>query len=308
MATNTAIERDTCKTEPRDRESCALVSVPDSHCPTIGAQNSTSITVFSHTALTVANSLAADVHKAPNLSPDTPATPNIPPPRTPSPNGSRVLHTDPLSSSRQQSCPRTTSPANTAEDELPVPNQPFSPNDASPAGKKSYYQPRNYASVQQPEVKEKRRNVRLSMNDKTIIVEYDEFMEWFVPAPPGEEEPTNTMEAVDLQGVATTPELKMYQPLVDALNQDWLLPNDKAISNPNTPDPDADTDDKIDAGLYQRSDVPMVGKKTRWAYMELSIECKTEDIQHDPFDESSPSGDASAMRQDILGQIMCYSG
>ncbi|KAH9889421.1 hypothetical protein C8Q73DRAFT_793618 [Cubamyces lactineus] len=103
----------------------------------------------------------------------------------------------------------------------------------------------------------------------------------------------------------------MYKPLVAALNQDWLLPNDRAISNPNTPDPDADTDDKIDAGLYRRSDVPMVGKKTRWAYMELSIECKTEDVQHDPFDESNPSGDhedASAVRKDILGQIMCYSG
>ncbi|KAH9889424.1 hypothetical protein C8Q73DRAFT_793621 [Cubamyces lactineus] len=239
------------------------------------------------------------------------AVPRTPPPRTPSPNGLRELHADPPANSSQPNDSQATPGANNAQDTLPVPNEPFSPNDASPAGKKSYYQSRNYASVQQPDVKEKRRKLRLSMSGKTIIVEYDEFMKWFVPAPPGEDEPTDVMEAVDLQGVATTPEHKMYKPLVDALNQEWLLPNDRAISNPNTPDPDADTDDKIDAGLYRRSDVPMVGKKTRWAYMELSIECKTEDVQHDPFDESNPSGDhedASATRQDILGQIMCYSG
>ena len=45
--------------------------------------------------------------------------------------------------------------------------------------------------------------------------------------------------------------------------------------------------------------------------MELSIECKTDGVQHDPFDESNSSGnheDTSAIRKDILGQIMCYAG
>ncbi|KAI0333028.1 hypothetical protein GY45DRAFT_1368783 [Cubamyces sp. BRFM 1775] len=235
----------------------------------------------------------------------TSTVPRIPLPRTPSPTDFRELHVDPQDDSQ------TTSEQETAQDTLSVPNQPLSLNDASPAGKKSYYQSRNYASVQQPDVTEKRRKLRLSMRGKTIIVEYAEFMDWFVPAPPGEREPTDTMMSVDLRGVATTPERKMYKPLVDALNQDWLLPNDRAISNPDTPDRDADTDDKIDAELYRRSDVAMVGKKTRWAYMELSIECKTEDVQHDPFDELHPTGNhenASSTRQVILGQIMCYSG
>ncbi|KAI0333045.1 hypothetical protein GY45DRAFT_1368798 [Cubamyces sp. BRFM 1775] len=253
---------------------------------------------------------------APVSSEETSAVPRTPLsrtalPRTPSPTDFRELHVDPLAPGNQQDHSQTTSEQETVQDTLSVPNQPLSLNDASPVGKKSYYQSRNYASVQQPDVKEKRRKLRLSMRGKTIIVEYDEFMSWFVPAPPGEEEPTEMMKSVDLRGVATTPERKMYKPLVDALNQDWLLPNDRAISNPDTPDPDADTDEKIDAGLYRRSDVAMVGKKTRWAYMELSIECKTGDVRHDPFDESNPSGDhedASAIRQDILGQIMCYSG
>ncbi|KAI0333041.1 hypothetical protein GY45DRAFT_1320339 [Cubamyces sp. BRFM 1775] len=213
---------------------------------------------------------------------ETSAVPRTPLPRTPSPTGFRELHVDPQDDSQ------TTSEQETAQDTLSVPNQPLPLNDASPAGKKSYYQSRNYASVQQPDVTEKRRKLRLSMSGKSIIVEYDEFMGWFVPAPPGEEEPTDKMKSVDLRGVATTPERKMYKPLVYA-----------------------DTDEKIDAGLYRRSDVAMVGKKTRWAYMELSIECKTEDVQHDPFDESNASGDhedTSADRKDILGQIMCYSG
>ncbi|KAI0663917.1 hypothetical protein C8Q70DRAFT_905386, partial [Cubamyces menziesii] len=96
----------------------------------------------------------------------------------------------------------------------------------------------------------------------------------------------------------------------NALNHDWLLPQDVAISNANTPDPDEKSKQKVDAGLYRRDDADKVEKHTKWAYMELSIECKTQAVQHDPFDESSASGnheDASDVRQKFLGQIMSYS-
>ncbi|KAI0653534.1 hypothetical protein C8Q70DRAFT_1059246 [Cubamyces menziesii] len=145
------------------------------------------------------------------------------------------------------------------------------------------------------------------MSGKAIIVEYDEFMEWFVSAPPREVVPTDLIKTLNLQGIAMTPESRMFTQLVDALNQDWLLPNDRAISNANLSNLDLNTDDKINAGLYRRSDVPMIRMKTRWVYMELSLEFKTEGVRYDPFDESRPSGNASAMRQGILRQIMCYS-
>ena len=97
---------------------------------------------------------------------------------------------------------------------------------------------------------------------------------------------------------------------MNALNHDWLLPQDVVISNANTPGPDEKSKQKVDAGLYRRDDADKVKKHTKWAYMELSIECKTEAVQHDPLDESSASGnheDASDVRQKFLGQIMSYS-
>ena len=54
------------------------------------------------------------------------------------------------------------------------------------------------------------------MSGKAIIVEYDEFMEWFVPAPPREVEPIDLMKTVNLQGIATTPESRMSTQLVRA--------------------------------------------------------------------------------------------
>ncbi|KAI0333047.1 hypothetical protein GY45DRAFT_376152 [Cubamyces sp. BRFM 1775] len=148
------------------------------------------------------------------------------------------------------------------------------------------------------------------MTGKSIIVEYDEFMNWFVPAPSGVKEPTARLKALNFTKVATKPESNMYRPLMAALNKDWLLPKDNAISNAYAADPNEKSKQVVDAGIYRRSDAPSVGKKTGWGYMELSIECKTEDVQQDPFDEKNPSGShqpRSDIRKEVLGQIMCYS-
>ncbi|KAI0653536.1 hypothetical protein C8Q70DRAFT_937634 [Cubamyces menziesii] len=248
---------------------------------------------------------------APPASPEEPAAvPHIPPPRTPSPNGSRELRVDPPAPSVQERDSSAAPAFGTAQGSLSAPKPPFSPNDASPAGKRTYFQSGKYASVQNPLVEEKRQNVRNSMSGKSIIVEYNEFMDWFVPAPSGMEEPTAQLKALDFKKVATKPESDMYQPLVDALNHDWLLPGDKAISNAYTPDPNEKSKLATDAGIYRRDDVVEVGKHTKWAYMELSIECKVEDVQQDPFEESGSWDDNepdSDRRKDVLGQIMCYS-
>ena len=95
-----------------------------------------------------------------------------------------------------------------------------------------------------------------------------------------------------------------------ALDHDWLMPEDKVISNASTADPNSKNKQVVDVGIYRRSDAPGVGKKTRWGYMELPIECKTEEVQQDPFDQKNPSGNyepQSDVRKAILGQIMCYS-
>ena len=52
------------------------------------------------------------------------------------------------------------------------------------------------------------------MSGKAIIVEYDEFMEWFVSAPPREVVPTDLIKTLNLQGIAMTPESRMFTQLV----------------------------------------------------------------------------------------------
>ncbi|KAH9889416.1 hypothetical protein C8Q73DRAFT_793613 [Cubamyces lactineus] len=236
--------------------------------------------------------------------------PFAPPPRLPSPDRIREPHVDPPSSSTRENESRATSASTTTSGALPAPTQPFSPNDASPIGKRSYYHSQSFASVQKPLARERQRIARLSMTGKAIIVQYDEFMKWFVPAPFGVEEPTAQLKALDFSAVATKPESNMYPSLVAALNHDWLLPEDKAISNASTADPNSKNKQVVDAGIYRRSDAPGVGKKTRWGYMELPIECKTEEVKQDPFDQKNSSGNyepQSDIRKAILGQIMCYS-
>ncbi|KAI8968615.1 hypothetical protein BD414DRAFT_582105 [Trametes punicea] len=101
----------------------------------------------------------------------------------------------------------------------------------------------------------------------------------------------------------------MYDPLTQAFNQDWLIPNDVAVATPSKPDPSVKSKQKIDGGLYRRQDAPEPMSETRWSAIELSIECKTLDIQQDPLDETkldTPEAD-SKLRQDVLGQIMCYA-
>ena len=54
------------------------------------------------------------------------------------------------------------------------------------------------------------------MSGKSVIVEYDDFMKWFVPEPLDEEEPTCQLEALDFSQVATKPKANMYKYLVNS--------------------------------------------------------------------------------------------
>ncbi|KAI0663928.1 hypothetical protein C8Q70DRAFT_1049473 [Cubamyces menziesii] len=131
------------------------------------------------------------------------------------------------------------------------------------------------------------------MSGKVIVVEYDEFMDLFVPAPPDEYEPTTKLQSLNFASVATKPESQVYQKLVDVLNQGWLLPNDMAVLSPTVSEKGAETT----AGLYPRSDAEKAGKKTRWAYMELPIGCKREPVEDYLYEERSDDTCNDGLRQ-----------
>lgn len=60
------------------------------------------------------------------------------------------------------------------------------------------------------------RNVlRLEMDGKVVIIDYDNFMERFVPPPPGQPKPRKTRySAIRLQDLPLKPESAMYPDLV----------------------------------------------------------------------------------------------
>ncbi|OSD00249.1 hypothetical protein PYCCODRAFT_1469576 [Trametes coccinea BRFM310] len=229
------------------------------------------------------------------------------PPRTPSPNDARGLTSNHPSESTPSQAGLDASGLNNANNRtLGVPAQLFLPNDASPVGKKSYHDSGQFASIQTPNVIKRRRDVRLSMTGKIILLSFDEFMDRFVPAPEGETEPTERFATADFSAIPNKQESRMYDPMKAAFNQDWLLPHDVAVSTPNKGDGNVASNQKIDGGLYPRAEAPQ--DSTRWSSIELSIECKTEPTQQDPFDDGSAWPEPSSiMRKDVLGQIMCYA-
>ncbi|CDO78019.1 hypothetical protein BN946_scf184907.g9 [Trametes cinnabarina] len=235
----------------------------------------------------------------------TPSTPpgyRTPPPRTPSPRAdtSHVL--------AQQSAGSTGSSDAGGDQSLPVHKPPTTYYDASPVGRKSLHDSLAgaFASERTPNVDKKRRDIRLSMTGKTILISLEEFMNRFIPAPPGETEPVEAFKAVDFTGIPQDIESNMYGPLVAAFNREWLLPHDIPASTPHKGDGTVASNQKIDGGLYPRGNAPQ--DSTSWSSIELSIECKTDTTKQDPFDDRKNNPEASAItRKDVRGQIMCYA-
>ncbi|CDO77506.1 hypothetical protein BN946_scf184912.g5 [Trametes cinnabarina] len=215
----------------------------------------------------------------------TPGTPpgyRTPPPRTPSPRAdvSRGVAHQPEGNSSEAG----------DDQSLPVPNPP----------------PHTTTRRLTPNVDKKRRDIRLSMTGKTILISLEEFMNRFIPAPPGETEPVEAFKAVDFTGIPQDIESDMYGPLVAAFNQEWLLPHDIPVSAPHKGDGTVASNQKIDGGLYLRGNAPQ--DSTSWSSIELSIECKIDATKQDPFDDKTKNPEASAItRKDVRGQIMCYA-
>ncbi|CDO77507.1 hypothetical protein BN946_scf184912.g6 [Trametes cinnabarina] len=244
------------------------------------------------------NSSSAGLDRSPN--PGTPPGYRTPPPRTPSPRAdvSRGVAHQPEGNSSEAG----------DDQSLPVPKPPTTHYDASPVGRKSLHDSLAgaFASERTPNVDKKRRDIRLSMTGKTILISLEEFMNRFIPAPPGETEPVEAFKAVDFTGIPQDIESDMYGPLVAAFNQEWLLPHDIPVSAPHKGDGTVASNQKIDGGLYLRGNAPQ--DSTSWSSIELSIECKIDATKQDPFDDKTKNPEASAItRKDVRGQIMCYA-
>ncbi|KAI0368999.1 hypothetical protein BV20DRAFT_421596 [Pilatotrama ljubarskyi] len=148
------------------------------------------------------------------------------------------------------------------------------------------------------------------MNGKIVIIPIEEMLDTFVPLPAGQSDPLEQLSTLNFSAVATTPEAAMYDPLMSALNHEWLLPDDVLVATPYKPDSNVRSKQKIDGGMYHRGDAPIATERTRWSSIELSIECKTKPVQDDPFEDDTNKGGPEATsiaRKKNRGQLMSYA-
>ncbi|OSD00220.1 hypothetical protein PYCCODRAFT_709014 [Trametes coccinea BRFM310] len=146
------------------------------------------------------------------------------------------------------------------------------------------------------------------MDGKVVIIDYDHFMERFVPPPPGQSKPRKTRySAIRLQDLPLKPESAMYPDLMEKLNVSWLAPGYRFVETPSKPDKIA-SKLRVDGGMYPAADAPEENKNTDWSTIEVFIECKTDDTRGDPFDDTADDGQAySDERRSVFGQILSYS-
>ncbi|KAI0648685.1 hypothetical protein C8Q79DRAFT_924162 [Trametes meyenii] len=149
------------------------------------------------------------------------------------------------------------------------------------------------------------------MDKKILVVPYDEMLERFLPEPAAEQEPTAMLAGLNFRsGGESAVEADMYEPLIKASNTCGLLPGLIGRATPNKGDSSVESDEKIDGGLYPQSDdVPVDADRTNWSTIELSIECKMEPVQDDPFDDTRTINfqPMAHRRRKVLGQILSYA-
>ncbi|CDO78197.1 hypothetical protein BN946_scf184974.g5 [Trametes cinnabarina] len=150
---------------------------------------------------------------------------------------------------------------------------------------------------------------RLEMDGKVVLLDYDKFMDRFVPRPGGEESPTKHRYArVHLKNIPEKPETSMYPKLMRKLNTSWIAPGYRFVSTDSKVDPTSESKLRVDGGMYAEADARKLKKSANWSTMEVFIECKTDNTSGDPFDDSAADGQPSAEeRRKVLGQIMTYA-
>ncbi|KAI9062372.1 hypothetical protein FKP32DRAFT_1629470 [Trametes sanguinea] len=181
-------------------------------------------------------------------------------------------------------------------------------SNTSPIKANTFVNAGTHSTRPEPNAATLRHNLRQEMDGKAVLVDYDMFMERYVPLPPGKLRPRKTkFSAVRLQDIPLKPESAMYPELMKKLNAPWLTPGYRFVDTPSKPDKKA-SKLRVDGGMYPAADAPEENKNTDWSTIEVFIECKTDDTKGDPFDDSAIDGLANAEeRRGVLGQILTYS-
>ncbi|KAI0628998.1 hypothetical protein C8Q77DRAFT_1274101 [Trametes polyzona] len=123
------------------------------------------------------------------------------------------------------------------------------------------------------------------MHRKCMVIPTSQFLADYAPSA-SQSRPQCTSNILKDVPVYSGQEVKMYQPLVDALNNSRVCPKFEF------------------AAISTRGHV----SPTDWSTIELCIECKTHENSHDPFNETKPHNEPTTDdHKDTLGQIFSYA-
>ncbi|OSD00256.1 hypothetical protein PYCCODRAFT_1469588 [Trametes coccinea BRFM310] len=141
------------------------------------------------------------------------------------------------------------------------------------------------------------------MRSKIMLLPFEEFMNMFIPVPPGEPERLSDLCAIDFHTIPTKSRSGMYASMVAALNRSGLLPHDIAVVTSHELNRDGTpSQQKICGGCYPHDAAP--NDLTDWTSVELSIECRTTHTEHDPFEDDETGPQSSSDRgEEVLHQI-----
>ncbi|RDX49302.1 hypothetical protein OH76DRAFT_1382400 [Lentinus brumalis] len=159
------------------------------------------------------------------------------------------------------------------------------------------------------------------MYGKTCMVDYDDFMNRYIPPPPGKKEPKSlsswtTKNPIKPENSRDTGAASINRWLKDANNDDNRAEAGSAhedgytvVVTANKVDPIDDTKQRCDLSLYPTACAPQDRDDgANWSEIEVLFECKPHSVTDDPFDEEAEKFEPIAEhRKEILGQIMSYA-
>ncbi|KAH9947474.1 hypothetical protein B0H21DRAFT_883107 [Amylocystis lapponica] len=181
---------------------------------------------------------------------------------------------------------------------MPGNQKPDSKNNAASTRSSNTY------SSQTPEVA-LLRDLREAMSGKYVKMGPQEFLDKFVEAPIGKNEPGWKNVFNEVPNGANEAELCKF--VLKEINRRTICPGHKVIGTPHKADPHDDWRQKVDGGLYPRKRAPS-GNRNSWADQLVSFEWKRENVSDDPFDDSSAEFEAtSERRQKNRGQLISYA-
>ncbi|KAI0699935.1 hypothetical protein C8T65DRAFT_831738 [Cerioporus squamosus] len=110
-------------------------------------------------------------------------------------------------------------------------------------------------------------------------------------------------------------EVEMYKWITDKINTSDIVDSTKLVcaSTPYKSDPNDATRQAVDLGLYPTEFKPInegdgeYNRRVNWSRIDLSIECKVDPTDQDPFDDTTDDQQPlAADRKKALGQILTY--